>query len=286
MPNQKDRKCYAKGEANLNYQHYSSGYRYSLDNCIIDNLIGNIIWNCRCIPNIASSEAKECFSNMELKFCKGEGLNCANAEMDSIHDGNLGKNDSELVLEDIENLNRIGNLSKPLPIKCLPNCQVQDNVKEMSSALYPQKHNFFYHGRFCHVASHILQVTCNNENRTYFLDMKYPDLCATLQYFDDYFGYASSCQKWPGNYLETNGWPNTSLIEQMVQYGRDNLALVRVIMQSPYATKIKRDLAMTMTDYIANTGGLLGLCLGFSFISGIEILFFLGCCCKEFKRKL
>ena len=57
-----------------------------MDNCIIDNLIGNIIWNCRCIPNIASSEAKERFSNMELKFCKGEGLNCANAEMDSIHD--------------------------------------------------------------------------------------------------------------------------------------------------------------------------------------------------------
>ena len=33
------------------------------------------------------------------------------------------------------------------------------------------------------------------------------------------------------------------------------------------------------------TGGLIGLCLGFSFISGIEILFWLCCCCHEVKKK-
>ena len=38
---------------------------------------------------------------------------------------------------------------------------------------------------------------------------------------------------------------------------------------------------MTFTSYVANAGGLLGLCLGFSFISGIEIIFWLCCCFKE-----
>ena len=33
------------------------------------------------------------------------------------------------------------------------------------------------------------------------------------------------------------------------------------------------------------TGGLIGLCLGFSFISGIEILFWFCCCCHEVKKK-
>ena len=154
----------------------------------------------------------------------------------------------------------------------------------MSSALYPQTHNFFHHERFCQVASHIWQETCQDENRTFYLNMKYPDLCETLQQFDNYFGNTTSCQNWPNNFLEINGSPNPTLVKQMVQYGRENLALVRVIMQSPYATKIKRDLAMTFTDFIANTGGLLGLCLGFSFISAVEILFFIGCCCKEFKK--
>ena len=38
---------------------------------------------------------------------------------------------------------------------------------------------------------------------------------------------------------------------------------------------------MTFTSYVANAGGLLGLCLGFSFISGIEIIFWLCCCFRE-----
>ena len=48
------------------------------------------------------------------------------------------------------------------------------------------------------------------------------------------------------------------------------------MIQSPYVTKIKRDVAMTFTSYVANTGGLLGLCLGFSFISLVEICTLLG----------
>ena len=72
----------------------------------------------------------------------------------------------------------------------------------------------------------------------------------------------------------------------MYQYGRNNLAHVHVMMQSPYITKIKRDVAMTFTSYIASAGGLIGLCIGFSFISGIEILFWLCCCCFELKKKV
>ena len=47
--------------------------------------------------------------------------------------------------------------------------------------------------------------------------------------------------------------------------------------------KIKRDVAMTFTSYVANTGGLLGLCLGFSFISLVEILFWVCCCLRQVK---
>ena len=40
----------------------------------------------------------------------------------------------------------------------------------------------------------------------------------------------------------------------------------------------------SITNFL-NPGGLIGLCLGFSFISGIEILFWLCCCCHEVKKK-
>ena len=64
---------------------------------------------------------------------------------------------------------------------------------------------------------------------------------------------------------------------------KTTLALIHVMIQSPYVTKIKRDVAMTFTSYVANTGGLLGLCLGFSFISLVEILFWVCCCLRQVK---
>ena len=35
----------------------------------------------------------------------------------------------------------------------------------------------------------------------------------------------------------------------------------------------ERSLRMTMVDFLSNMGGLFGMCMGFSFISGIEILY-------------
>ena len=79
--------------------------------------------------------------------------------------------------------------------------------------------------------------------------------------------------------------PNESLIEELHEYGKENLALIHVLIHSPYVTKIKRDVAISFTNYVANTGGLLGLCLGFSFISGIEILYWCFCLCQNCKKK-
>ena len=39
-----ERYCYAKGEASLTYLPYSSGFHYSLNNCIVDELIAFILW--------------------------------------------------------------------------------------------------------------------------------------------------------------------------------------------------------------------------------------------------
>ena len=167
-----------------------------------------------------------------------------------------------------EGFTLIGNISKPSSIRCRPACKVQDNKNQMTSVLYPQVGNFFYKKRFCHVASHIWQTTCQDQKRKHFLDMKQPKLCETLQMFDDYFGIATSCRKWPKEFLDKYGSPNKTLEKELFQYGKENLAFVRLMIQNPYVTKIKRDVKMSFTNYVASTGGLLGLCLGFSFISG------------------
>ena len=65
---------------------------------------------------------------------------------------------------------------------------------------------------------------------------------------------ATSCETWPLDYFEANTEPNERLIDELHQYGRENLALIHVMIQSPYVTKIKRDVSMTLTEYVANTG--------------------------------
>ena len=88
------------------------------------------------------------------------------------------------------------------------------------------------------------------------------------------------CANWPDNYFEKNTEPNQTLVNELYQYGRQNLALIHIMVQSPYVTKIKRDVAMPFITFVANSGGLLGLCIGFSFISAVEILFWISCCCR------
>ena len=44
------------------------------------------------------------------------------------------------------------------------------------------------------------------------------------------------------------------LLNEIYNYGKDNLALIHVMIQSPYVTMIERDVSMTFTEYVANTG--------------------------------
>ena len=118
------------------------------------------------------------------------------------------------------------------------------------------------------------------------MDKDQKHLCPILEAFDEYFGNTENCKKWPEIFFKTHDAPNETLEHELYQYAKENLALIQVMIQSPYATLIRRDVAMTLTNYVANAGGLLGLCLGFSFISCIEMIFWCCCCCQEFKKKI
>ena len=52
-----------------------------------------------------------------------------------------------------------------------------------------------------------------------------------------------------------------------------------MLFRDPYVTKYKRERTMTWITWIANTGGLMGLCMGLSFVSVAEILYYLARLC-------
>ena len=246
--------------------------------------IHDIIWHCRCYPVFFETRNFN-ISQTILKSCTGEKLYCANQRRQFMGLDIKNENNNFTVSEALKNPNRIGNVSKKSIVKCLPSCRGQEIIKHMSYATYPSENTFFYDQKFCYVATHIWQRSCLNEDRKYFLDRKHPQLCQELSRFKYYFEKKTVCANWPHIFLQNNTIDPTEMSDEVYQYGRKNLAFIHVIFQSPYAEKITRDAAMTFTSYVANAGGLLGLFLGFSFISTMEILYWCCCCCIQLGKK-
>ena len=58
---------------------------------------------------------------------------------------------------------------------------------------------------------------------------KQPNLCSTLEVFNQSF---INCEtEWPENFLEKYHDINETLLNEMFEYGRSNLALVHVMIQ-------------------------------------------------------
>ena len=282
------RNCYVDSEVNLTILRYEDGYRYEMNNCLIDEGILEIYWQCRCAPLLVLIDDNDPYFDL-LSYCYGQNLHCANEIMKIM--GNLFEDQDNItehlkVQEAIDNPHKIGNITRPAKKSCLPRCDMQEYNTAMSFAQYPPDEGFFEQHYFCYVASHILQVTCTSKSRKYFLEKKHPNLCKVLTDFEQFFGNESDCVNWPKPFFKIFDEENQTLTEEMQKYGKRNLALVNVFFQSPYMTKMKRDLEMTLTDFIASTGGLLGLYLGFSFVSLFEIFFWCFNCCSCKKRSI
>ena len=108
----------------------------------------------------------------------------------------------------------------------------------------------------------------------------YPKMCSTL---DLIFGEMEpmivanmTCSELKRSLFESNS--SREVFEQLYLYARDNLLWLNVYIKDSFATRIIRDERMTRTSFVANVGGLLGLCMGFSLVSAAEIMYF---CCKR-----
>ena len=75
--------------------------------------------------------------------------------------------------------------------------------------------------------------------------------------------------------LETDNDDNDEFDDEKMskflnEYARQYFAVLKIFLKDPYYTNIIRDRQITLTNFVGNTGGLVGLCLGLSFISIFE----------------
>ena len=66
------------------------------------------------------------------------------------------------------------------------------------------------------------------------------------------------------------------LTEFLFGYAEKNFAVIKIFFKDSYYTIIEKDVAISITTFVANVGGILGLCLGLSFVSMFEAVYH--CC--------
>ena len=74
-------------------------------------------------------------------------------------------------------------------------------------------------------------------------------------------------------YEQTTYEMESDIQDFILEYSEQNIAVVKIYIKDPYYTNIKRDVAMTFTSFIGTAGGLVGLCVGLSFISIFELFY-------------
>ena len=249
-PEQRD--CYTDNEISLKYLPSSSGYRYGIGNCLFEASFETILEECKCYPGYNQGLVED--HNLGLKPCVGKSLECMN---------NI--------------LIRIGRFDKVdvdgRKMKCRSSCEDQSNAMYVTTSNFPNEKTFRYRESFCMMIPRLLDKCTGFKKRP--LERSYPNVCSTLEPLRK----INSTDYCPGNrWISDNDLLNCTeskcVIEDIVlDYARKNLVMFHVLIKDPYSQRYRRDEKIAYTTLIANLGGLLGLWLGFSWISGAEIVF-------------
>ena len=133
---------------------------------------------------------------------------------------------------------------------CLSNCQDQTFSVSLTQASYPNSHSFVHTKEYQLIHNKLLRSCLGDRNAS--LQQAYPTLCITL--------------------LDITA--NQQEIEkEVVRYAKENIAKVNIFFKDPFVKKIVREEKISQIAFVGTVGGLLGLFLGFSFISSLEIFY-------------
>ena len=254
-----ERDCYIDQEFSLPNLKWDGGYRYSIMNCLYEGVLQMIITNCSCLPSFVEYNIKN------YTICMGENLRCALDWMN--HMGS--SKDPDLT---------VANDTMDRPLKCLQRCHLQTETIMTTSSTFPNKETFLYRPEFCYVLQKISKI-CNNDiqKKVFLSKIEWATVCVcacvcvcldvlemnnTKRVCDEKdnanTGIASSNQK---------------LVDFLFDYAAKNLAVLNIFIRDPYYTSYSKNEQISTINFIGNAGGLLGLCMGMSFVSIFEVLY-------------
>ena len=171
---------------------------------------------------------------------------------------------------------------------CLFACTDQKYLTSVTTSTFPNLHTFIRGPEFCLVIRKLNSSCRTSKHLT--LEERYPKLCHLLSNFpnicdgvplDDslgHMGYLPTGEKRATLFTiftdpehKTNHKKAAKLAEIVHKYSKENLLLANVYIKDPAVTMIKRDQKIPIIWFVANIGGILGLCMGCSLITVFEV---------------
>ena len=175
-----------------------------------------------------------------------------------------------------EILNRMGQYSRVIDTvdnvtkECLSNCEDQTNDLFVTTSNYPNRKTFKDREEFCILGRKLYNNTCKLSKRLP-LSADFPHLCETLEELPDFL-YQCKNNRWRRERI-SNKTLALAIESEIYNYAKSNMAIINIFIKEPYSKRFRKTEKMSRIAYIASSGGLLGLCMGFSFVSLAEILY-------------
>ena len=268
-----ERGCYFDHELNLTYLP-KKWYRYSINNCLFEAAYEKVLQHCHCTPffhNIA-------FKKVPL-LCNGHSLLCMNEIFDQIGEYR------DVEFKDVNN-------GQKRTVKCLEACEDQQNEVAVTTSRLPNRQTLWKWPEFCNVVKKLIK-SCDNSWKRIGIDRNYPSLCSRLQsnfskmtsklfggdnkkICRDILRNVNTLHATQDSHQENaSSVPQDALLSALFKYARENLAIVNIYIKPPVVTRIIKDENIPVIQFVANCGGILGLCMGCSLVTGFEVLYFI-----------
>ena len=189
----------------------------------------------------------------------------------------------EVEIEDVKG-------GSPRMAKCLEACEDQQNQVAVTTSRLPNRQTMLKWSDFC-VVMEKLTKSCGHVWKRIDMDRQYPSLCRLLlaKLNDHSISFVSDnenlCKQAIGSFSilgavedlaqDTNNSSDEALLSALFTYARENLALVNIYIKPPVVTRIMKDERIPIIWFVANCGGILGLCMGFSIVTMFEVLHYI-----------
>ena len=242
------RGCFFEDEIRMVDVNMDIAGRYEMTNCLFQATCDQIRERCKC--NLAPYEIKP-------NICVGKGLAClkkVNAEVGKWNE----------VLDTLTNTKKT----------CIAACETtsfSDII--ISTSRYPNMNTFIYTKESCIIGKKLI-YTCEDARRVS-LEEWYPGLCNQIEYLNANDGFCKD-GAWDLTRLKQNNsdFNFADFSSTLARYAKENIAFVTLFMREPFAEELAINVDTTTLDFISTIGGLLGLCMGFSFVTVAEMFYY------------